>query len=123
MQSLMLATDLSSAAEPALRRAAALARKYHCPWFILHVVEDETPQAGQQSAGHLERRMEMLARLAGRAPEIWIEHGDVVDQVMACARWAEVDLLVLGAGSLGGYLRDLPCEMLVVPHARNAKAA
>ncbi|MBM7061674.1 universal stress protein [Pseudomonas sp. UL073] len=117
MQSLMLATDLSPAAEPALRRAADLARRYACPWYILHVLEGDAADAEKQAAARLERRMELLTRLAGRAPEVWIERGDVVDQITASTRWAEVDLLVLGGGPLNRYLRDLPCELLIVPPA------
>lgn len=123
MQSLMLATDLSTGSESAMRRAADLARRYDCPWFILHVVEHDDAAAEKRSAERLERRLELLTRLAGRAPEVWIERGDVIDQITACTRWAEVDLLVLGGGRISRYLRDLPCEVLIVPAARELEPA
>ncbi|MCY1279215.1 Universal stress protein family protein [compost metagenome] len=120
MQSLLLATDLSAAAEPALRRAADLAQRYDCPWFILHVVDGERDRA--KPAEWLERRVEQLAESSGRAPEIWVEHGDVARQIVACARWAEVDLVVLGAGTVCARLYDLPCDLLIVPPARQEAA-
>ncbi|EEZ3329311.1 universal stress protein, partial [Escherichia coli] len=41
----MVATDLSGRSEKALHRAAALAKRYACPWTVLYVVDEDQPSA------------------------------------------------------------------------------
>ncbi|WP_271409037.1 universal stress protein [Pseudomonas sp. Q1-7] len=102
MKALMLATDLSNRSDRALRRAARLARQFDCPWFILHVVDDDQPQLRieletEQVRRHLDEQLDFFTELAGRAPEIWVEVGDPAKHIADCTRWADVDLLVVGS--------------------------
>lgn len=101
MKSLLLATDLSSRSERALLRAASLVRQFDCPWFILHVVDSDQPQLRvelevEQIRRDLEARLGEFTERAGRAPEIWVETGDPAPRIAECARWGEIDLLVMG---------------------------
>ncbi|MDH4569264.1 universal stress protein [Pseudomonas sp. BN414] len=102
MKALMLATDLSNRSDRALRRAARLAHQFNCPWFILHVVDDDQPQLRielevEQVRRYLNEQMDFFTELAGRAPEIWVEVGDPAKHIADCTRWAEIDLLVVGS--------------------------
>lgn len=101
MKSLLLATDLSSRSERALLRAASLVRQFDCPWSILHVVDSDQPQLRvelevEQIRRDLEARLDEFTERAGRAPEIWVESGDPALRIAECARWGEIDLLVMG---------------------------
>jgi nucleotide-binding universal stress UspA family protein len=101
MKSLLLATDLSSRSERALLRAASLVRQFDCPWFILHVVDSDQPQLRvelevEQIRRDLQARLGEFTERAGRAPEIWVEAGDPAPRIAECARWGDIDLLVMG---------------------------
>lgn len=102
MNALMLATDLSNRSDRALRRAARLARQFDCPWFILHVVDEDQPQLRielevEQVRRYLAEQLDFFTELAGRAPEIWVEVGDPAQHIADCTRWANIDLLVVGS--------------------------
>lgn len=102
MKALMLATDLSNRSDRAMRRAARLARQFSCPWFILHVVDEDQPQLRveleqEQVRRYFNGQLDFLTELAGRAPEIWVEVGDPAKHIADCTRWADVDLLVAGS--------------------------
>ncbi|MFC5699195.1 universal stress protein [Pseudomonas sp. GCM10022186] len=98
----MLATDLSNRSDRALRRAARLVRQFDCPWFILHVVDEDQPQLRielevEQVRRYLNEQLDFYSELAGRAPQIWVEVGDPARHIADCTRWAGVDLLVVGS--------------------------
>ncbi len=102
MKALMLATDLSNRSDRALRRAARLVRQFDCPWFILHVVDEDQPQLRielevEQVRRYLNEQLDFYSKLAGRAPQIWVEVGDPARHIADCTRWADVDLLVVGS--------------------------
>ncbi|MND30969.1 Universal stress protein [compost metagenome] len=102
MKALMLATDLSNRSDRALRRAARLVRQFDCPWFIIHVVDEDQPQLRielevEQVRRYLLEQQDFFAELAGRAPEIWVEVGDAAKHIADCTRFADVDLLVVGS--------------------------
>ncbi|MDH4652544.1 MULTISPECIES: universal stress protein [unclassified Pseudomonas] len=102
MKALMLATDLSNRSDRALRRAARLAHQFNCPWFILHVVDEDQPQLRielevEQVRRYLNEQLDLFTELAGRAPEIWVEVGDPAKHITDCTRWADIDLLVVGS--------------------------
>ncbi|AOE87239.1 universal stress protein [Pseudomonas sp. TCU-HL1] len=102
MKALMLATDLSNRSDLALRRAARLVRQFDCPWFILHVVDEDQPQPRLEREVEYVRRylnehVDAFTELAGRAPEIWVEVGDPAKHIAECTRWTEIDLLVVGS--------------------------
>lgn len=102
MKALMLATDLSNRSDRALRRAARLVRQFDCPWFIIHVVDEDQPQLRvelevEQVRRYLMEQLDFFTELAGRAPEIWVEVGDPAKHIADCTRFADVDLLVVGS--------------------------
>ncbi|MNQ41263.1 Universal stress protein [compost metagenome] len=102
MKALMLATDLSNRSDRALHRAARLVRQFECPWFIIHVVDEDQPQLRvelevEQVRRYLMEQLDFFTELAGRAPEIWVEVGDPAKHIADCTRFAGVDLLVVGS--------------------------
>jgi nucleotide-binding universal stress UspA family protein len=102
MNALMLATDLSNRSDLALRRAARLVRQFDCPWYILHVVDEDQPQLRievevEQVRRYLNSQLAFFTELAGRTPEIWVEVGDPAKHISDCTRWANIDLLVVGS--------------------------
>ena len=102
MKALMLATDLSNRSDRAMRRAARLVRQFDCPWFILHVVDEDQPQLRielevEQVRRYLNEQLDFFTELAGRTPEIWVEVGDPAKHIADCTRWADIDLLVVGS--------------------------
>jgi nucleotide-binding universal stress UspA family protein len=111
LKSLMIATDLSERSEKALQRAAALAKRFDCPWSVLYVVDDEQPaalveQEQIQVKLLLEARLVELATAGGSAPAIRVEKGDPDQKIVACALQDEADLLVVGAHRKS-VLRDI----------------
>ena len=108
MKALMLATDLSNRSDRAMRRAARLARQFSCPWFILHVVDEDQPQLRveleqEQVRRYFNGQLDFLTELAGRAPEIWVEVGDPAKHI------ADEDT---GAGQAAGHALYHPFQGL-----------
>lgn len=102
MNALLLATDLSSRSERALRRAAQLVRQFRCPWTVLHVVDGDQPQAltsawGEQVHALLASHLGEIAELAGSVPALRIEVGDPAERIADFARSQGFDLLVMGS--------------------------
>lgn len=102
LRSLTIATDLSSRSEKALQRAAALAKRFACPWTVLYVVDDDQPaalveQERTQVRLLLEARLVELTDLGGSCPRIRVEAGDPNQKIVACALEEDADLLVLGS--------------------------
>ena len=111
MKSLMVATDLSGRSEKALHRAAALAKRYACPWTVLYVVDEDQPSAlveqeVTQVRMMLEARLVELTELGGTCPKLLVERGDPNQQILAAAKKLDCELLVMGAHRKS-VLRDI----------------
>ncbi|MDN6858748.1 universal stress protein [Pseudomonas sp. CAN2814] len=111
MKSLMVATDLSGRSEKALHRAAALAKRYACPWTVLYVVDEDQPSALidqelTQVRMMLEARLVELTELGGTCPQLLVERGDPNQQILAAAKKQACEMLVMGAHRKS-VLRDI----------------
>ncbi|MGC4009163.1 MAG: universal stress protein [Pseudomonas sp.] len=111
MKSLMVATDLSGRSEKALHRAAALAKRYACPWTVLYVVDEDQPSAlveqeVTQVRMMLEARLVELTELGGTCPKLLVERGDPNQKILAAARNQNCEMLVMGAHRKS-VLRDI----------------
>lgn len=111
MKSLMVATDLSGRSEKALHRAAALAKRYACPWTVLYVVDEDQPSAlveqeVTQVRLMLEARLVELTELGGTCPKLLVERGDPNQQILAAAKKQGCEVLVMGAHRKS-VLRDI----------------
>lgn len=101
MRRIMVATDLSSRADRAMRRAALLAAAAGAELLIVFVVDDDQPAAMVEA----ERReaTALLARAAEGLPELTairtrtlVETGDPFDAILHTAEAESCDLVVLG---------------------------
>lgn len=90
IQHILVAHDLSSEADVALRRGAQLARQSHARLSLLHVL-DQVDEA--QARALLRTRLDALG-LGELQP--WIRQGRVAEEVLTQACGLEADLLVLG---------------------------
>lgn len=90
IQHILVAHDLSSEADVALRRAAQLARQTDARLSLLHVL-DATDEA--LARAHLQARLDELGL---DELEPWIRRGRVAEEVLTQACGLEADLLVLG---------------------------
>lgn len=90
IQHILVAHDLSSEADVALRRAAQLARQTNARLSLLHVLND-TDEA--LARAHLQVHLDELG-LGDLEP--WIRQGRVAEEVLTQACGLEADLLVLG---------------------------
>lgn len=111
MKSLMVATDLSGRSEKALHRAAALAKRYACPWTVIYVVDEDQPaalieQEVTQVRLMLEARLVELTELGGTCPTLLVERGDPNQKILAAAKSQHCELLVMGAHRKS-VLRDI----------------
>lgn len=111
MKSLMVATDLSGRSEKALHRAAALAKRYACPWTVLYVVDEDQPSAlveqeVTQVRMMLEARLVELTEMGGTCPKLLVERGDPNQQILAAAKKQHCEVLVMGAHRKS-VLRDI----------------
>ncbi|AYC33776.1 universal stress protein [Pseudomonas cavernae] len=101
MNRLLVATDLSARSDRAVQRAALLARRFACDWTLLHVVDDDGPRALierrlSDARELLENRVEGLALIAGRRPQVLVLVGDIEQTVSETAVGSGCQLLVLG---------------------------
>jgi universal stress protein A len=137
---ILVATDLGSSAEPAARRAAALADVYGAELRLLHVLEhfptdrendDITPE-DQDPLEHQQRvrgvRLRQLAQRVGRddaAVEVVGTTESAGHAVPGLARERGADLVVIGASAAGGLhallrstagaiVHHAPCDVLLV---------
>ncbi|MCE4070984.1 universal stress protein [Pseudomonas sp. GD04087] len=111
MKSLMVATDLSGRSEKALHRAAALAKRYACPWTVLYVVDEDQPSAlveqeVTQVRMMLEARLVELTEMGGTCPKLLVERGDPNQKILAAAKNLNCEMLVMGAHRKS-VLRDI----------------
>lgn len=119
---LLVATDLSARARPALERAARLARQHRARLTLLHVLDPRLPErrlahliagAGEPlpfpdpEAAETALRNEVAAVTGhlGPAPETRVATGKDFVEIIHVARELDVDLVVLGAHG-ENFLRD-----------------
>ena len=104
---ILCGTDLSVASEPALRAAAALAKKLGSDLLLVTVLERLEP-AGQVGAdAHLEREAGELRRTYGISVETSVERGAPEQRLLDTARERAVSLIVVGAEGGSGRSRRL----------------
>ncbi len=135
VRTVLHATDFSTSARPAYELAAALARDYKATLVIVHVVPPARVFApdGIAVPFPIEDRFEAEARLVRMHPAdpgvITVHRvieGEVVDELLAAARDARADVIVMGThGSTGltrllvgsvaeSVMRKAPCPVLTV---------
>lgn len=131
---ILLATDLSGAADRALDRASELALTWNAELVIVHAQGDATAAGGHyripswrqesEPADLIERQIRNDIRGAPPKLRVRIQNGRPLDVILDVARDEGADLLVTGMGSrpaLGGLSKTLseafrqsPCSLLVV---------
>lgn len=114
---IVCAVDFSPASTDALRIAADLARRYASRLVVVHVVDWPFASSQHQPAptsltGSLEARAhDELSVLLADVPALPIDVSTVVvtgtpkDEILACARTSDADLIVLGVSGRGAVER------------------
>ena len=113
MRRILVATDLSSRADRAVRRAALVAAGAGAELAILCVVDDDQPESmiaaeRHEAAALLARAAEGLPELRAVSPACIVEPGDPFDTILRVAEERGVDLVILGE-----HRRRLLRDMLV----------
>lgn len=113
MRRILVATDLSSRADRAMRRAAIAAAARGAELLILYAVDDDQPAAiveatRREAAALLARAADGLPELSGLATRTLVEAGDPFDVILRVAQEQACDLIVLGE-----HRRRLLRDMLV----------
>ncbi|HEV7264744.1 MAG TPA: universal stress protein [Falsiroseomonas sp.] len=98
---LLAATDLSSRADRALRRAAMLAQAAGAELLLLHAVDDDRPRSLVDAASREARRLlrdqaASLPELRGIQARQVIEEGDPFEAILRVSESEAVDLVVVG---------------------------
>lgn len=102
MKQILIASDLSERSQPALRRAVSLARQFGARLLLLHVVDDDQPQALVEAAS---RATEATLREALRdvpvgdlaaAPTVSVIAGDPFQAIADQAERHQAALIVMG---------------------------
>lgn len=98
---LLCATDLSSRADRALRRAGTLARDMSAELVLLSVVDDDQParlvESERREVGALLAEMSSaMQELEGLSPRLRVEAGDAFDTIIQMAEAERADLVVMG---------------------------
>ncbi|MBV6418558.1 MAG: hypothetical protein CMLOHMNK_03466 [Steroidobacteraceae bacterium] len=101
MRKLLCATDLSTRAERAVRRAALLARQYSAELLLLHVVDDDQPKHFVETRlAEARAHLEADAARAPGGPEavaaIEVVAGHASETIARYAHEWNADLLVMG---------------------------
>jgi len=101
MRRILVATDLSSRADRAVRRAAVAAAAAGAELSIVCVVDDDQPASMIEAERHeaaalLARAAEGLPELRAIGPTSMVEVGDPFDAILRVAEAQDADLIVLG---------------------------
>ena len=102
MPHLLAATDFSSRSHRALRRAGIVARQAEADLTIVHVVEDDQPQAmidleRREAERYLGEQIATLAELRGLRCRPVATTGEASDGVLRIAKEVAADLIVMGS--------------------------
>ena len=144
LKNVLVATDFGEAAEMALSYGRQLARTFGARLHVVHVVQDLSAHMGapefSASLGRVQAETQEAAwlraqrlisdddRQALRATVVVPTHASAAHAILAYAREAQVDLIVLGThgrtgmerlfmGSVAEHVtRTAPCPVLVVRH-------
>ncbi|HEU4556501.1 MAG TPA: universal stress protein [Longimicrobium sp.] len=92
LRSVLVATDLGPASEPALRTGARLAALAGAEFHLLHATD--TPVSG--GAGRLEEQLRLTAPEASAPASVCIDSGDAASAIMRRADRVAADAIVLG---------------------------
>jgi universal stress protein E len=97
----LAATDLSSRADRALRRAALLSQATGAEFLVLHAIEDDQPRSlvearRREAAALLRDQVAGLRELRGSAASLLIEEGAPFETILRAADARDVDLIALG---------------------------
>lgn len=92
---ILVAHDLRGTADPALRRAAQLAKQHNAQLTLLHVSEPTQSEAERERAAQL--LDSSLCRFAPAGSQLRLERGRAADVILNMISELDADLLVLGA--------------------------
>ncbi len=127
---ILCGTDLSVASEPALKAAAALAKKQGRDLLLVTVLERDEPGARMDAEMRLEQDAGALRREFGLSVDTRVEAGVPEQQLLALAKARSASLLVVGAegraqrGRRLGSVPEYLCQTSGIPVlvARDADA-
>lgn len=102
MKRLLAAADLSERSDRALRRAVSLARQCGCDLLVVHVVDDDQPEAivkdeVRRASRFLKQRVTALTAEQSVAHQVTVTAGDAFAEIVEQAERFEADLVVMGA--------------------------
>ena len=117
LQSILVATDFSSASEKALRHALSIARHYDAKLYVMHVVSSlglnmtgpdavaAATAAAQRDAMLAERKLVASGVLRDLRHHVIVRSGDVWSELQAEIEQHAIDLLVVGTHGRTGLKR------------------
>jgi nucleotide-binding universal stress UspA family protein len=137
LQRVLVAHDLSSESEPALRYGISLAQEYQAELHLLNVVSKEEwqePELAWADSGEKSDYKSAARQLQAAIPKevfLWckvvtsVSYGEPYDKILAYAKAHDIDLICLGTGGTGSLigelfgsnvdrvLRQAPCPVLI----------
>ena len=101
MHHIVAATDFSMRSQRAVRRAGRLAHQLAAELILVHVVDDDQPQAfieceRREADRFLSEQIESLAELRGLRCRAVVAAGDAFDGILKAAQDLSADLIVMG---------------------------
>jgi universal stress protein E len=101
MKAIVAATDFSARSQRALRRAGLLARQFGAEVTLVHVVDDDQPEAlveveRREAERYLNEQMTSLAELRDSRCRAIVATGEAFDGILQAAKNASADLIVMG---------------------------
>jgi nucleotide-binding universal stress UspA family protein len=102
MPHIVAATDFSSRSQRAFRRAGVLARQTGAELTLVHVVDDDQPDAmmafeKQEAGKFLDEQTQSLDELRGLPCRTVVTTGEAFDGILRVAESARADLIVMGS--------------------------
>lgn len=102
MPQIVAATDFSTRSQRAVRRAGHLARQIAAELTLVHVVDDDQPQAlveleHREADKILNEQIASIAELRGLRCQAVVTTGEAFDGILKTAKSTAADLIVMGA--------------------------